>query len=98
MVDEAVRRISRELARVEQGNLRAFADEDRVILVIQDAPNELRKLADALEKVNINEIQALVAYTMPQHRQVDRPRAPALPAPHRDARAASVPDGPGSEI
>lgn len=62
---DTVEKISHELARVEEGKLKAFADKDRVMLVIQDAPMELRKLADALEKINVREIQALVAYQAP---------------------------------
>jgi hypothetical protein len=59
---DKVEKISHEIARVEEANLKAYADKDRVIFMIQDAPTELRKLADALEKINVREIQALVAY------------------------------------
>src|SRR5262249_35750765 len=59
---DKVEKISHELARVDEGKLKAYADKDRVIFMIQDAPMELRKLADALEKINVREIQALVAY------------------------------------
>lgn len=61
-MDEKVRRISRELAKVDERHLRAFADGDRVIFVIQDAPDQLRQLADALERINVREIRAMVAY------------------------------------
>jgi hypothetical protein len=71
---DKVEKISHELARVDEGKLKAYADKDRVIFMIQDAPMELRKLADALEKINVREIQALVAYKV-------APPAPARPAP-----------------
>jgi hypothetical protein len=79
MVDEAVRRISRALSNVDQGHLRAFADDDRVILVVQDAPEQLRRLADALEKVNVGEIQAMIAYTRPETGDVDLKDVEAVP-------------------
>lgn len=66
-MQEPFRRLTRELAKVEQGQLKAYADkEGRVMFMIQNAPAELRRLADALEKVNVNEIQALVAYQLPE--------------------------------
>lgn len=65
-MQESFRRLSHELAKVEEGQLKAFADDGRVIFMIQNAPDELRRLADALEKINISEIQALVAYELPK--------------------------------
>ncbi len=62
---DKIERISHELMHVEEGKVRAYADRDRVILLIKDAPVELRKLADALERINVREIQALVAYPNP---------------------------------
>lgn len=56
------KKLGNELAKVAEHNLKAFRDKDRVIFVIQDAPMELRKLADALERMDVREIQALVAF------------------------------------
>lgn len=85
MDKDKAEKFSHELARVEEGKLKAFADKDRVIFMIQDAPVELRKLADALEKINVREIQALVAYKV----------KPAHPADEAGAKpgAASKKDG-----
>ena len=56
-------KLGSELARVAEHNgLKAFRDKDKIIFMIQDAPQELRRLADALEKINVREIQALVAF------------------------------------
>jgi hypothetical protein len=63
-VDE-IKRITTELAKIEEGKVKAIADGDRVYLMIQDAPAELRRLADALEKIDVREIKALVAYVRP---------------------------------
>ena len=65
MQDE-FQRLSRELAKVEHGELKAFTDKGKVVFMIQNAPDELRRLADALEKINVGEIQALVAYDIPK--------------------------------
>jgi len=65
-MEESFQRLSHELAKVEEGELKAFTDKGRVIFMIQNAPDELRRLADALEKINIREIQALVAYQVPK--------------------------------
>lgn len=62
MDKERAKRIGNELAKVEEGHLKAFRDKDRVIFVIEDAPAELRRLADALERMEVREIQALVAF------------------------------------
>jgi hypothetical protein len=72
-----VEKISHELLRVDEAKLKAYADKDRVIFMIQDAPMELRKLADALERINVREIQALVAYrTRPAEEASPRPERP----------------------
>lgn len=65
-MQDSFRRLSSELAKVDEGQLKAFADKGRVLFMIQNAPDELRRLADALEKINIQEIQALVAYELPE--------------------------------
>jgi len=83
-MQEEFRRLSNELAKVEQGQLKAFADKGRVIFMIQNAPDELRRLADALEKINIGEIQALVAYDIPK--LADATKKGDKPAPDRGAR------------
>ena len=62
------------LSRIEGGKIKAVSDGDKVYLVIQDAPEELRRLADALEQLNINDVSALVAYTNPQRRESQRQR------------------------
>src|SRR5262249_16492814 len=54
-----------ELAKIDEGKVKAIAEGDRVYLMIQDAPAELRRLADALEKIDVREIKALVAYAKP---------------------------------
>ena len=61
MVDE-MKKIRSALARVNETKLKAYSDKDKVLIMIQDAPEELRRLANALEKINVTEIQALVAY------------------------------------
>jgi hypothetical protein len=60
------------LAKIEGGKIKAVTDGDRVYLVIQDAPVELRRLADALEELNVNDVSALVAYTNPKRRESKR--------------------------
>ena len=80
---DKVEKISHELARVEEGKLKAFADKDRVIFMIKDAPVELRKLADELEKINVREIQALVAYRVAEAAKEAKPAStPAASAKH----------------
>jgi hypothetical protein len=64
--EEAAKRLSNEIAKIGEHDLKAFRDKDRVIFMIQDAPEELRRLADALEKINIREIQAIVAFKDPK--------------------------------
>lgn len=53
---------SRQLARITPGSVKAVADGDRILIVIQNAPDELRKLANELERLNVQEVRALVAY------------------------------------
>lgn len=77
-MDEDLARMSamkNALSRIEGGKIKAVSDGDKVYLVIQDAPEELRRLADALEQLNINDVSALVAYTNPQRRESQRLRA-----------------------
>lgn len=71
------------LAKIEGGKIKAIADGDRVYLVIQDAPEELRRLADALEALNINDVSALVAYTNPKRREQSK-RIQALQSKTRE--------------
>ena len=63
MDKDAIKKLGNEVARVaEHDGIKAFRDKDKIIFMIQDAPQELRRLADALEKINVKEIQALVAF------------------------------------
>ena len=62
---DELRKITTELAKIDEGKVKAIAEGDRVYLMIQDAPAELRRLADALEKIDVREIKALVAYAKP---------------------------------
>lgn len=62
---EEIRKITYELAKIDEGKVKAISEGDRVYLMIQDAPAELRKLADALEKIDVREIKALIAYAKP---------------------------------
>ena len=71
---EGFKRLTREIAKVGDRDVKAFRDKDRVILVIQNAPMELRKLADALEKASVSEIQAVIAFKEPK--PVKPPDAP----------------------
>lgn len=62
---DELRKITTELAKIDEGKVKAIAEGDRIYLMIQDAPAELRKLADALERIDVREIRALVAYAKP---------------------------------
>lgn len=86
MVSDELERMNNALAKVEGGKIKAITDGDRVYLMIQDAPEELRRLADALEKLNVNEIKALVAYANPTRRESQRIKSIDAPqiAPKRD--------------
>lgn len=94
MVGDELERMNMALAKIEGGKIKAITDGDRVYLMIQDAPEELRRLADALEKLNINEIKALVAYANPARRESQRIRSvdatarDAGPAPARTSQRA----------
>jgi hypothetical protein len=71
------------LAKIDGGKIKAVADGDKVVLMIQDAPEELRRLADALEELNVNDVSALVAYTNPKRREQSK-RVQAIPAEPKD--------------
>lgn len=62
---DEIRKITHELAKIDEGKVKAIAEGDKVYLMIQDAPAELRRLADALEQIDVREIKALVAYAKP---------------------------------
>jgi hypothetical protein len=79
-VSDELERMNHALARIEGGKIKAITDGDRVYLMIQDAPEELRRLADALEKLNVNEIKALVAYANPTRQASQRVKAIDAPA------------------
>ena len=53
------------LSKIEGSKIKAVTDGDKVYLVIQDAPEELRRLADALEQLNVTDVSAIVGYTNP---------------------------------
>lgn len=72
---ERVSAMKNALTKIEGGKMKAVTDGDRVYLVIQDAPEELRRLADALEQLNINDVSALIAYTNPTRRESRRVKA-----------------------
>ena len=76
------------LARIENtgGKIKAVTDGDKVYLVIRNAPDELRKLADALEQLNVNDVSALVAYTNPNRRESQRVRAVDAKLPDKPAK------------
>ena len=62
MVVENLGDFSLQLARIAPGSIKAVADGDRILIMIQNAPEELRKLANELERLNVQEVRALVAY------------------------------------
>ncbi len=82
---DEIKRITTELAKIEEGKVKAIAEGDRVYLMIQDAPAELRRLADALEKIDVREIKALVAYA--------KPSAPGGAASKLSARSQKMLEG-----
>lgn len=97
MVGDELERMNMALAKIEGGKIKAITDGDRVYLMIQDAPEELRRLADALEKLNVNEIKALVAYANPGRRGESQRIAVAatareVPAPRPSQRAPKAPE------
>jgi len=90
-VDE-IRKITRELAKIDEGKVKAIAEGDRVYLMIQDAPAELRRLADALEKIDVREIKALVAYAKPGAEPL-RKESSRTPKQLETAFPSPIPDG-----
>ncbi|MHC4393050.1 MAG: hypothetical protein ACYS22_17290 [Planctomycetota bacterium] len=78
-MEESIHNLSNELAKVEHGQLKAYADNGRIIFVIQNAPDELRRLADELERINIGEIKALVAYEVPKPKTDESGKPAAKP-------------------
>jgi len=87
-VDE-IRKITTELAKIEEGKVKAIAEGDKVYLMIQDAPAELRRLADALEKIDVREIKALVAYAKPGVPAAGKAKLSARSQKMLDAQARS---------
>ena len=75
-----IERITHELATISENKLRAYANGDQVLILVQNAPQELRKLADELEKIEINEIQAMVAYRNPNAPKKAKKLLPETPA------------------
>jgi hypothetical protein len=47
------------------GKVTALSEGGKVLLMIQDAPDELRRLADEMERIGVQEIKAFVAYAKP---------------------------------
>ena len=91
--NDDLRKITHELSKIDDAKVKAMADGDRVILMIQDAPSELRRLADALEKIDVREIKALVAYGQPKRGASARARNPLeakpvkrIEGPKKDAK------------
>jgi hypothetical protein len=78
-MDESIEKLSHELATVSENKLRAYADGDRVLIMVENAPAELRKLADALEKIDIKEVKAMVAYQNPNARKGGKKPPKLLP-------------------
>jgi len=70
-VDEnEIIRIRKVLDHAQNGKISALAEGDRVLIMIQNAPEELRKLADAMERIGVSEMRAFVAYAAPEVREV----------------------------
>jgi hypothetical protein len=84
---QSIERISRELSSVSASKLRAYAEGDRVLIMVQNAPAELRKLADELEKIEIKEIQAMIAYRNPTPRRQLKAQKPKKLLPGKVAKA-----------
>ena len=91
MASDELERMNHAIAKIEGGKIKAVTDGDRVYLMIQDAPEELRRLADALEKLNVNEIKALVAYANPGRSPSQRTKAVLQDAPPGFAPDAPAP-------
>jgi len=58
--------IGHALARMDDNKLAAYADGDNILFLIKDAPDQLRELADKLEQIDVNQIQAIVAFKSPK--------------------------------
>lgn len=50
---------------VRGARVAARAEGDRVVLMIRDAPEELRRLADVIEDQGVAEVRAFVTYDKP---------------------------------
>jgi hypothetical protein len=48
-----------------RGKVTALAEGGKILLMIQDAPDELRRIADEMERIGVQEIKAFVAYAKP---------------------------------
>lgn len=81
-MDEDLGGLSGALAKIEHGKIKAISDQNKVYLVIQDAPDQLRRLAAELERINVREIKALIAYINEPIKEADQ--APALESSEED--------------
>ena len=52
------------------GKVTALQEGGKVLLMIQDAPDELRRIADEMEKIGVREIKAFVAYAKPGQEKI----------------------------
>lgn len=59
--------------RFEGSKVTALAEGGKVLLMIQDAPDELRRLADEMERIGVSEIKAFVAYARPHDNELSVP-------------------------
>lgn len=55
---------------LKSGKISAYSKGGKILLMIQDAPDELRRLADTMEKIGVSEIKAFV--------ELDRPNVAGL--------------------
>lgn len=58
--DDDFSNITHALERVDKGKVSAFVQGDKVVLMIRNAPEDLRRLADALEKIGVSEIDTIL--------------------------------------
>lgn len=72
-VDELSKITSALNTRFEGGKVTALAEGGKVLLMIQDAPDELRRLADEMERIGVSEIKAFVAYARPTQKELSVP-------------------------
>jgi hypothetical protein len=84
-MDEIAKRITNALDQVDKGKVSALAEGDRILLMIQDAPDELRRLADAMEKIGVQEIKAFVAYQKPEIQELSVSARDGSPGPDTGA-------------